>query len=476
MQKPRKNKHANDNNNSQSAILPTDRLDFLSELAMDHEISAKQSMAVRIAVVILKHRHNQTGRIVLKYKTIAAEMGCSVSAVRDAVELIRELGWFEVEHVYNDAEIVANSYSPCWDLAAACGGVWCVETRRLLRRGQTPAEQRAEVCSPGGTQNSGIYSRVFDPSGSNPSFPASSGDDAKRSGPARTSRPSGGAPATDEVNRRIAELEAILTPHTPYGDFKSNTDRSRRGATYQLRKLLRIGWTFEEIKEAAEACESHFQRSCERPSNSFEPCQIAVSSLLSKLVKADADDADEYGYVIPERFLPAKEPEQEPDHIGTNDNHRQPEANGDDQHEENKVACEVPSAEDQHADHKASDDQPDDQVADDGWNKWPEPSRTLSTVMAIGYPLYSARNKREEIDLAAAELERLRDVVVFRDVVSGVRRYAAQRKDQDYRKNLKLSDFLKQRRWEEDQPGSNDNSRRPDRKVAGIDWDDDPPF
>jgi hypothetical protein len=81
-QKPRKDK--NDRDNSEAEIIPTDRLDFLSALAMDHGISAKESMALRVATVILKNRNNETGLIIRKHKTIATEIGCSVSAVRRA--------------------------------------------------------------------------------------------------------------------------------------------------------------------------------------------------------------------------------------------------------------------------------------------------------------------------------------------------------------------------------------------------------
>src|SRR4051794_22121784 len=102
----RKNKPDN-NENSQAQIKPSDRLDFLAAIAMDHGINARNSLAARAAVVILKHRHNQTGQIVLKYKTIADAMGCSVSAIRDAVAVLKER-WFRVEAVYFKGECVAN--------------------------------------------------------------------------------------------------------------------------------------------------------------------------------------------------------------------------------------------------------------------------------------------------------------------------------------------------------------------------------
>src|SRR4051812_8947020 len=118
-------KSRHDNDNSQAQIMPSDRLDFLAAIAMDHGINARNSLAVRAAVIILKHRHNRTGQIVLKYKTIAKVMGCSVSAVRDAVAVLNQR-WFRVEPVYLDRECVANRYDPRWDEAAAVGGIWSV--------------------------------------------------------------------------------------------------------------------------------------------------------------------------------------------------------------------------------------------------------------------------------------------------------------------------------------------------------------
>lgn len=256
-----KRKHANDNNNCQAEILPTDRLDFLAEIAMDHDVSAKQSMAVRVAAVVLKHRHNQTGLIVLKYKTIAKEIGCSVSAVRDAVELLKDLCWFEVEHVYRDGEITANRYTPCWDLAAACGGVWCVEDRRLLSRGQTPAEWRSDPCPPGDTQNSGAYSQGVEPSASNPiiperSAPGMSACSSERERACGADRPGNEKQAnqyrqtSEEAERDWIELNRIL-PGTSEDAEQQPGKRSTVGAKVLWFNLLRSGVPSSQIVQSA---------------------------------------------------------------------------------------------------------------------------------------------------------------------------------------------------------------------------------
>ncbi|QHP67619.1 hypothetical protein EI171_09345 [Bradyrhizobium sp. LCT2] len=259
MQKSRKNKHASDNR-CQAEIQPTDRLDFLAEIAMDHDISAKQSMAVRVAAVVLKHRHNQTGLIILRYKTIAKEIGCSVSAVRDAVELLEDLCWFKVEHVYRDGEITANRYTPCWDWAAACGGVWCVESRRLLSRGQTPAEWRTNLCAPGDTQNSGVYSQGVEPSASNPTIPESSAPGmfacssqrkracgADRRGNERTT---GYQQTNEEAERDWVELNRIL-PGTSEDAECQPAKNSTHGAKVLWHRLLKSGVPSCQIVQAA---------------------------------------------------------------------------------------------------------------------------------------------------------------------------------------------------------------------------------
>lgn len=251
MQKSRKNKHANDHNDCQAEIQPTDRLDFLAAIAMDHDVSAKQSMAVRVAAVALKHRHNQTGLIVLKYKTIAAEIGCSASAVRDAVHLLKDLGWFKVEHVYLDGEITANRYTPCWDLAAACGGVWRVEDRRLLSRGKTPAEWRSDPCPPEDTQNSGVYSQGVEPSDSNPIIPERSAPGVAAGFSVReracgADRPGNGKQANqyrqtgEEAERDWDEINQIL-PGTSSDAEQQPGERSDRGARVRWNELLRCG-------------------------------------------------------------------------------------------------------------------------------------------------------------------------------------------------------------------------------------------
>jgi hypothetical protein len=110
-QTARKNKHSNDN--AKFNIEPTQRLDFLSAIAMDEEIHVREANAVRVAVVLMSHRNGQTGLILLKLKTIAREACCSVSAAQHAIGVLVRAGWFEVVHrYYSEGQQGANQYVP----------------------------------------------------------------------------------------------------------------------------------------------------------------------------------------------------------------------------------------------------------------------------------------------------------------------------------------------------------------------------
>lgn len=176
MQKSRKNNHANDN--SQAQIIPTDRIDFLIAVSMDPGISAKESMAVRVATILVKHRHNETGKIVLKRKTIAEEIGCSPSAVDKGVAVLERQGWCESGNVYARRpkgaapEIISKWYDLRWDRAAGFWGNWSIETRRrvdvdnrgvilndeVCPRTLRPLHQNSETLSP---ERQGVSSRTL---------------------------------------------------------------------------------------------------------------------------------------------------------------------------------------------------------------------------------------------------------------------------------------------------------------------------
>jgi hypothetical protein len=318
-----KNKHANDN--SQAQIMPTDRLDFLAAIAMDHGINARNSLAVRAATVILKHRYNETGKIVLKHKTIAAEMGCSVSAVRDAVNVLKKR-WFKVEPVYIDRECVANRYDPCWDEAAAVGGVWSLEDRRMVSGGQTSGLGGIDPCPHEGMQNSESHTQSPEPDVLNPdSLHTHSGERVQTGSGSGEGCPSG-TPADDldriDFSECIRQLEEGLPPFEPFGDFKEvDQDNSRRGAIYQMKKLCRLGWSLDEIRKYLDAYCRDFDEQAQTNFKRNGQCGRTLASLLSQLVNQcspktrDTEDGEIYGWNIPVRFL-----QREADKPASNDN------------------------------------------------------------------------------------------------------------------------------------------------------------
>lgn len=304
-QNPKKIKHANDN--TQARILPTDRLDFLNAIAMDHGIPAKQSMASRVAAVILKHRHNQTGKIVLKHKTIAAEIGCSASAVRRAIDVLAERGWFEVEPQYVNGECTANKYIPCWDRAAAQGGVWSIESRGMLSNEQTSDQQRTDLCSVTSKQNSEVLSQGLQPGVPNPLSTTHSCERAESSQGSGKDYPSG-MPADDDLAAIVERLERGLPEYDPFGDHKPvDPQHSRRGVIFALRALLRIGWTIPEIESYLDAYRRDFNDTAKRATSTFHPCGKTLASHLWHLVaQCGPDRNDDIGEVVPGWKIPAR--------------------------------------------------------------------------------------------------------------------------------------------------------------------------
>ncbi|MEY9741207.1 hypothetical protein ABIF65_000581 [Bradyrhizobium japonicum] len=366
-QKFRNNKY--EKNDAQAQIAPTDRLDFLGAVAMDHDISARNSLSARVATVALSHRHNQSGKIVIKHKTIAREIGCSVSAVRDAVGVLKKR-WFNVSPVYIDGECVANRYDPCWDEAAAVGGLWSVETQRMLtddeaaeaqkgnpvilddapvNKDDTPCPsedgplapgehasdlQRTGLCSSEGMQNSVFVSQGVQPSASNPEkFHTRSAERVERSTDSRKGSPSGSPAGDADLRQFIAELHTILPEHVPFGDDDGqrpfDAERSRRGEFFQLRKLIGAGWTKDEVRTMVEAHVRSVHDESD-PGRGYEPTCKTLSSIFADLFYKTQDqcryegDEEFYGQRLPERFL-----EQEAHTSASNDNVKMDRASGD---------------------------------------------------------------------------------------------------------------------------------------------------
>lgn len=339
-QNARKNKHDNDNANSQAQIMPSDRLDFLAAIAMDSGISAKESLAVRVAAVIMSHRHNKTGLIVLKYKTIAAETGCSVAAVRRAVDVLVRQGWLTVEHQYVNGEYSANRYHACWDQAAWVGGVWFVETQTLnkeqwgvcsvlitplLSTEHTPAQQGADPCSVTSIQNSESYTRCSKPGVLDPDFHTASGEAVETGSDSEDERPSG-APADDEhIKARTGYVEGLTQPeflrileedmpaYVPFDEHRHQRDPAR-ASEYQFKNLMRLGWTRLEILQGVEA----YLREFDRHDHSSEfhgngKSGKTLGGLLAEMVRqCDPEDRNMPngelfdGWHIPRRFLTDK--------------------------------------------------------------------------------------------------------------------------------------------------------------------------
>lgn len=229
-------------------------------------------------------------------------------------------------------------------------------------------------------------------------------------------RPSGGPAENDELGQFIAEMHTIVPDHVEYGDDREpfDAERSRRGELPQLRKLIRAGWTKDEVREMVETYVQAARDDESCSGRNFTLSYKTLSKIFTELVdktydqQGFEDDEEFYGRRLPERFL------RKPDHpSGANDNPR--------------------------PDHGSGDAQM--------YSDWPKQS-AASIKLLTAYPYYPGRNKRDEMNLVELELKKLRGKVPFCDIQAGVLRYAQTHNGEDYRKNLKLSAFLAQRRWE----------------------------
>lgn len=149
-----------------------------------------------------------------------------------------------------------------------------------------------------------------------------------------------GTPAADDLNAIVEKLQKDLPAYDPYDDHKpAKPERSRRGAVYGLKELLRIGWTVPEIESYLEAYREDFSHTLERASSSFHPCGKTLASHLWHLVtQCGPDRNDDTGELLPGWTIPAHlltkaddrehvatgdQPSQDDDHhqpMGANDN------------------------------------------------------------------------------------------------------------------------------------------------------------
>ncbi|MCA1498100.1 helix-turn-helix domain-containing protein [Bradyrhizobium sp. NBAIM14] len=168
----------------------------------------------------------------------------------------------------------------------------------LSSGGRSPVEQRA-VTAPDSSHllsSPNLLSSLHTPSPEG----AESSKDVQGGRPA-------GAPAGDDLNAIVEKLEKDLPAHAPYDDHKPVVpERSRRGAIYGLKELLRIGWTVPEIESYLEAYREDFSNTLKRASSSFHPCGKTIASHLWHLVtQCGPDRNDDTGELLPGWKIPA---------------------------------------------------------------------------------------------------------------------------------------------------------------------------
>ncbi|WP_187387957.1 hypothetical protein [Bradyrhizobium sp.] len=198
------------------------------------------------------------------------------------------------------------------------------EGRRKIRRGSSENPSR----------NPSRYSLQLSPP-SKLSFPTRSDERVKRTDLAvGKGRPWGGPARNDDLVQFIAELHTILPDHVEYDgvdDRKSfDAERSRHGELPNLRKLIRAGWTKDEVREMVEACVQVARDNKSRAGSDFILSYKTLSAIFVELLDKTNDrairegDDEFYGRRLPERFLLKPEDQQ----ANANDNQRLARANG----------------------------------------------------------------------------------------------------------------------------------------------------
>lgn len=147
-------------------------------------------------------------------------------------------------------------------------------------------------------------------------------------------RPSGEPAGSDDLGQFIADMHQILPAHEPFdgdddrGPF--DAERSRRGELPQLQKLIRAGWTLDELQEMVETYLRCAHDDKFRAGNSYKQTYKTLSAIFAELFDKTKDQAgfegdDEfYGRRLPERFL--RKPEDR--RSSANDNWRHDRASG----------------------------------------------------------------------------------------------------------------------------------------------------
>ena len=107
-----KNKFSNDN--VRFHVDPTVRLDYMFAMSRDQRLLG---VDVRVALYLLSRRNNKTGQLNPKHKTIAAEIGESVSTVKRSIDRLAEYGWIKVVHQsYEGGLQKSNQYNLNFDM------------------------------------------------------------------------------------------------------------------------------------------------------------------------------------------------------------------------------------------------------------------------------------------------------------------------------------------------------------------------
>ncbi|MGY4333576.1 hypothetical protein ACVWWG_007993 [Bradyrhizobium sp. LB7.2] len=147
-------------------------------------------------------------------------------------------------------------------------------------------------------------------------------------------RPSSGPAGNDDLSQFIAELHVILPEHVEFeGDDDRkpfDAERSRRGELPKLRKLIRAGWTKDEVREMVETYVLVARNDESESGSNFTLTYKTLSAIFAELLYKTNDQAisegdyEFYGRRLPERLL------SEPKRHAANDSRRDDRASGDD--------------------------------------------------------------------------------------------------------------------------------------------------
>lgn len=173
------------------------------------------------------------------------------------------------------------------------------EGRRKIRGGSSENPSR----------NPSIHSLHQNPLSKRSSFRTRSAERVKTRSGSRKEGPSGSPAGNDELRQFIAELHTVLPDHEPFDERDDrkpfNAERSRRGELPQLGKLIKAGWTKDEVREMVET----YVQSARNDAVKFDPTFKTLSTIFAELLYKTHDknrsegDEEFYGLRLPERFL-----------------------------------------------------------------------------------------------------------------------------------------------------------------------------